>query len=82
VNDAISQADNSSPLNSGMFTPNILGYSISGFADDFQIADNRVDRLVVFYKRVTIQARNVTLDLLIDSRMSSIRSGADLRDID
>lgn len=56
MNDAISQPDDFAPFDLGPLSPEILRQAIGGFADDFQIADDRVDGFIIFYESVVIQA--------------------------
>jgi hypothetical protein len=64
VNDTIPQTDDFTPLDFGMLGLEILRQAIGGFADDFQITDDRVDGFIVFYEIVVIQPDYVTFDLL------------------
>jgi hypothetical protein len=50
VNDTIPQTDDFTPLDFGMLGLEILRQTIGGFADDFQITDDRVDGLSSFMK--------------------------------
>src|SRR5918996_1691610 len=81
VNDAISQANDSAPLDLDVLGSEILRQAVGSFADDFQIADDRVDGLIVFYESVVIQPGYVALDFLNRFPISSTRSGVALRDI-
>ena len=54
VNDAMPQADNFTPLNLGMLGLETLRKAVGGLADDFQIAYDRIDGLIVFYESIVI----------------------------
>jgi hypothetical protein len=45
VNDAISQADDFAPLDLGVLGSEILRQAVGSFADDFQIAYDRINGL-------------------------------------
>ena len=54
VNDAMPQADNFTPLNLGMLGLETLQKAVGSLADDFQIAYDRIDGLIVFYESIVI----------------------------
>ncbi len=63
VNDAVAETRHLGPGDIAMGVLEFLGQLPGRFANDFQIPDHRIDRLIVVEKGGPIQTLNVTLDL-------------------
>ena len=54
LKDAMPQADDFTPLNLGMLGLETLRKAVGGLPDDFQIAYDRIDGLIVVYESFVI----------------------------